>query len=1099
MDYTQDLSNALAKIVAKPIKSVIKSKTAKTNIVDQYIDYQEYYESKYGIQTRVLMQVGDFFECYSIVLNCPKLKSLSDMLNISMTRKNKEKIEINRSNPHMLGFPIHALRRFLDILTNNNYTIPLIEQTDIIKHEHCSDEIVREITNIYSPGTLTDIIENADSNNLCSIYLDTNKCILTNRTTYMIGLSTIELSTGYNSVYDFHSTDYDIIMTDLYQLTDKFSPREIVIVFSDKFKENESKTTDVQLRLSINNRYIHCRDIDREYYKLSYQNELLRVIFSTTGILSPIEYIDLENKLNGLISYISLLVFVKEHNPLIIQKINKPIILNNSIDLKLHNNTLLQLNVIENKSLQVNTCYKSLFHVVNKTATAIGKRHLKYLLVNPIYDVDVLNSRYNMMDLLMNSGQLDKIRTLLNSVSDIERLHRKLSLGKLHPFEFGSNLVESYKSIRKILIIVNDIGDMGEQLNTTGILNKLNKYMRYYNRIFNVEVMCNLNTADLYRISMVSMRRANSNIITSNLFKQGVYPDVEDVQTNIININNWFDVLSNDLSIIVDKKTSVNKTTGTVKRDFMNSTGHFLTTTLTRGKLLINELQQLPDTNITQRISNGTMKDVGDLKLEFRQKTGSTVLITSSDIRDKSSELLEFEDNINKLLKEKLLLQFELMYTNYNDVFSLMTEFISIIDILQSNCRCAMEYGYVRPVIVNNDISYIKCVGIRHPIIERLNNDILFVSNDISLGIEHNGILLTGLNLAGKSTLMRSIGLTVIMAQSGMYVPCSSMEFMPYRTLFTRINGDDNLFNGQSTFNVEMIDLRGILNYSNNHSLILADELCKGTEVPSAIGLVAASVITLIDKGANFLFTTHLHELTKLSRVNTLEKLRFCHLHVECGDAGELIYDRKIRNGPGKDIYGIEVARSINIDINVINLAMEVRNDLSKIGTHIIKPKQSRYNAEVWMHKCIICNITGEEIKPANLETHHIHQQKDANACGVINIADELLINKNSKGNLIVVCRGCHQRIHAFNDTGFGIKLMEWKFTSNGPRIEYDNVQKNETDTPQINKKGKYKFTVDELNTIIELKNTVSVVKGIGILKQNGINISTFKLRQLWK
>ena len=150
----------------------------------------------------------------------------------------------------------------------------------------------------------------------------------------------------------------------------------------------------------------------------------------------------------------------------------------------------------------------------------------------------------------------------------------------------------------------------------------------------------------------------------------------------------------------------------------------------------------------------------------------------------------------------------------------------------------------------------------RHPIIERLPFSPEYVTNDITLGKDSkDGILLFGTNACGKSTLMKSLGVSIILAQAGLFVPCTSFTFNPYKTIYTRIWGNDNIFKGLSTFAVEMSELRTILKQSNQNSLILGDELCSGTESTSALSIFAAGLERLHEIGSSFIFATHFHEI----------------------------------------------------------------------------------------------------------------------------------------------------------------------------------------------------------------------------------------------
>lgn len=196
------------------------------------------------------------------------------------------------------------------------------------------------------------------------------------------------------------------------------------------------------------------------------------------------------------------------------------------------------------------------------------------------------------------------------------------------------------------------------------------------------------------------------------------------------------------------------------------------------------------------------------------------------------------------------------------------------------------------------------------------------------------------------------------------------MTYTPYHSVLTRIVGNDNLFKGLSSFAVEMGELRGILRRANQFSLVLGDEICHGTETISAVSLVASAIITLSQIGANFLFATHLHTLSQMERIISLSCVRMFHLKVQFDQqTGHLIYDRHLEAGAGHPIYGLEVAKAMDLDPQFLDLANEIRKELMGVGP-LIPFKKSKYNSHVYYDKCGI----PECINQATL-THHIQFQ----------------------------------------------------------------------------------------------------------------------------
>jgi DNA mismatch repair protein MutS len=281
------------------------------------------------------------------------------------------------------------------------------------------------------------------------------------------------------------------------------------------------------------------------------------------------------------------------------------------------------------------------------------------------------------------------------------------------------------------------------------------------------------------------------------------------------------------------------------------------------------------------------------------------------------------------------------------------------------------------------------------------------------------GILLYGVNAAGKSSLSKAIGLAVLMAQCGLPVAASEMRLAPYTAMFTRILGNDNLWAGMSSFVVEMTEFRSILRSAGPKTLVLGDELCSGTETASAIAIVSAGIQTLVSKRTQFVFATHLHELINMAEVADLAEVRPFHLTVVSDPraGGKLIYDRKLKAGAGSPMYGLEVCRGLDMDAEFLRRAVDIRRRLEN-GPEM--GKASRYNAAVPVQACNVCGAN------KGLETHHIRPQADANAAGFVAQG----AHKNDVGNLVVLCDSCHDRHHRGELT-----ICGWVQTSEGRQL----------------------------------------------------------------
>jgi DNA mismatch repair protein MutS len=292
-------------------------------------------------------------------------------------------------------------------------------------------------------------------------------------------------------------------------------------------------------------------------------------------------------------------------------------------------------------------------------------------------------------------------------------------------------------------------------------------------------------------------------------------------------------------------------------------------------------------------------------------------------------------------------------------------------------------------------------------LIEQFQTNELYVTNDIVLGDgSTDGILLYGTNAVGKTSFIRALGIAIIMAQSGLYVPCSEFNYMPYKYLFTRIIGNDNIFKGLSTFAVEMSELRTILRLSDENSLILGDELCSGTETLSAISIFVAGIQQLDRCKSSFIFATHLHEIVDYSEITEMKNVKLKHMEVIYDKERDiLVYDRKLRDGPGNSMYGLEVCKSLGLPTEFLDAAYEIRMKYHPESRSILSLKTSHYNAQKIVGLCEKCG------KRKGTEVHHLQHQRDANDNGIIMNSDGVF-HKNNLANLMTLCEECHNETH---------------------------------------------------------------------------------------
>lgn len=1026
-------------------------------LINDYLELQEKYEKKYGDKTIVLYECGQFFEIYGVVNEeeqVGKIYEIADITNLSVSKRGGKNGPVSRKNPLMAGFPNHSFEKWKNILLKHQYTIIKIEQSS-----HGDKDPERSITEIISPGINMDTVQ--FSNHFMSIYLEEVDYIH-GKTILYGGVSTIDVTTGDNCVYELKGKIEDdrYVLDEIFRFIQTYNPVEIIMN-----SENLTIANDYIISyLEIENRIVHIDNFKKDTYLLQnkYKHSFLDKLFPKHNMLNTVQYLDLNTLYWGLSSYIYLLQFAYEHNDNIVNKLTKPKIWKDEHHLILSYDSINQLNVIPNKNLQLNTKIDSLFNLLDKTSTCLGKRLLKENLLNPILSTEELNKRYDLIDYFMTCDTQDvkiyeHIENYLNKIFDIERIHRKMTLGVIHPSHF-TNLDISYRYIQKAVdYIKNKGGPLLDILPKEETLLKCNEFIKDYQSTLNMDII----------------HGCSQNNIKQSIFKRGVYIDIDELQDKIDNSYTFFTTLSEYLS----NELSIGHSCIEIKST--DKEGYYLSTTKKRGATLKTKLKHK---KMTIHLSDRKNIVVDLSTLEYKNSS-SVCKIVSDDIRSISEKLHFYQMKMTKICLTRFLELMDYYDTNYIPYLKKMVYFISYLDFIKSNSKCAFECGYCRPTIVDmfSGKSYIKARDVRHPIIEKLNTALEYVPNDIDLGHTLNGMLLYGVNAVGKSSYMKSVGLSVIMAQAGLYVPASEFQYYPYKSIFTRISGNDNIFKGQSTFAVEMSELRSILKRADKNSLVLGDELCSGTETISGLSIVSAGVITLERSACSFIFATHLHQLSSMERLRTLDSIKNYHMEtIYDNKSGKLIYNRKIKEGSGNAIYGLEVAKAMDLDKEFIDLANTIRKEVLQIDK-VVQKTTSKYNANVVIDTCLIC-------KQKATEVHHIKPQRVADKFNRIGTH-----HKNVEHNLITLCHMCHQQVENGD-----LDITGYTQTSNGIEAQYRKIDKKELERKKQNRK---KYNKEQMDIIMGYreKTNHNINKSRKLLEIDyEIKVSNHIIKKIW-
>lgn len=670
----------------------------------------------------------------------------------------------------------------------------------------------------------------------------------------------------------------------------------------------------------------------------------------------------------------------------------------------LENQTYLNLGYNTLEQLDIDLLGKHL----NRCKTTPGKRMFEKMLKSPITSIETLESRYDKVDHFRNLGisRISEIRnSILSSVYDLDRLNRRLINRKLNPQEI-SLMTRSIESIKKLDIVPDAVLKSLDYINSVLDVNKCSKY----NQLDDV---------------------------SENIFISKRYPEIDQLENNLESAMDKMQQHVSDLN---------SRFKGFFKQEYNDRDGYYLSITNKRFKDIKEGLEIVQQTVVTNytKIVTSELRDLSIIITKTRQKL-------STDI---------------KTLYIKLL---QTMAEDLSETIYILSNAVATYDSFMTIALDSIEFNYKRPVLLNNDSgSSFDFIQIRHPLVERIGTDSMYVANDIFLNREdQSGILLFGLNAAGKSTLMKAIGLSIVMAQSGMFVPATNMTLAPYKSIFSRLTKNDDLQRGQSTFMVEMGELRNILKRSDLHSMVIGDEICSGTESTSALAIVAASIQTLTEKRSNFLFATHLHDLSKLQ---IPEQVKQYHLHVEYDIESErLVYYRDLRPGQGSTLYGIEVCRALKMDEAFISTAIKIRNLLNPSSSPL--PKPSTYNKNCFIKKCELCNDAIAE------DVHHIKFQSHANDQGFIGH-----IHMHSKENLIGICETCHHKVHNAQ-----IDIKGKVATSSGVKVQHTVI---ETTVNNIDIVQRVKhLRNNEKQSYSKIQNMIAI--------ETNSKISVYKIKQM--
>lgn len=523
--------------------------------------------------------------------------------------------------------------------------------------------------------------------------------------------------------------------------------------------------------------------------------------------------------------------------------------------------SIRNLELVETLRLKERTY--SLLWLLDKCKTAMGSRKLKNWMLNPLKNKEKIIDRYEKVEKLNNEFIIkDELKNYLYEVYDIERLSGKVINGSLN----ARDLLQLKNSIKVLPMIKKKIEDLG------------------FNYDINThEKLCELLDSAIVDNPPISVKEGY-------MIKEGYSSELDELRN----------IRSGGKDFVASFEAKVKEETGikNLKVGFNKVFGYFI------------------------EIPNGSKNLVKDeYHWERRQTLTNCERYISPALKEKESMILNAEENIIDL-EYKLFCSIKSLVKEEVPLLNATADVLSEIDALVSLSVCSEEYNLVRPNITDEHVIDIK--NGRHPVVEVVSKS-EYVPNDCLLSNGINTLLITGPNMSGKSTYMRQMAIIVIMAQMGSFVPCESATLPIIDKIFTRIGASDDLVSGESTFMVEMKEARNAICNATKNSLILFDELGRGTATYDGMSLAQAILEYISDYiGAFTLFSTHYHELTRLDKKYKNIK----NVHVSAVENGnEITFLHKVKNGAVDKSYGIHVARLAKMPEELLNKAEEILNE----------------------------------------------------------------------------------------------------------------------------------------------------------------------------
>ena len=766
------------------------------SLITEYFELTKKFQDEYGENTILLMQVGAFFEVYGIydkdndIVTSSKITDFSQICELNIVDKNTC---VGKNNVMMAGFKDLMIEKYLRKIQDAGFTAVVYTQDENVKNTS------RSLAGIFSPGTYFQTESQNLTNSISCIWVNLieNKVLLKGKYV-IVGAANIDIYTGKTSIFQFKETYVNNPTTydELERFISIYNPSEVILI------SNLPEEQDLDYVISyagiscglihkihindklgdnkVNNKMTRVKNCEKQ----PYQKEILSKFYKFDSFDVFIQNFYENNIATQAFCY--LLDFVYQHNPHLVNKIAEPIFESCSTRLTLANHSLKQLNIIDDGSVKSSklSCVSALLNIC---FTPMGKRKFKYNILNPIYDETHLRREYDITEYIVNnldSTICHNFKTKLVYIKDLAKFERQIFLKKISP----KSIHALYSSIKIISFIFDTIQ------NDETIMNYLKSFDTNITEIGTIcdqlilfiETTIDLNLAkDIDQLQQFEVNFINKEV-DCELDKKT--ETLKDSEKGLECIREY---LSN---LIENKEKKGTKSSDFVKIHETEKNNYSLLCTSRRCKILQDALPT-DETNITLN-QNGVKPFtfvVSKNRFSYEKQSSANNLITDPQINNFCKTISSIKISMKDLIT-LVYNRFVEGLTGYQDQIDKIINFITLIDIMYAKGSIAKQFNYCKPEIVEAKKAFVDAKGLRHCLIERFQLNELYVSNDISLGDgKSDGILLYGTNAVGKTTLIRALGISIILAQAGLYVPCASFRFKPYKHIFTRIIGSGDV------------------------------------------------------------------------------------------------------------------------------------------------------------------------------------------------------------------------------------------------------------------------------------------------------------------